>query len=67
MAKLESAHNSTSISGRICALHRALHCGLDFDVLCSIDPKSTQHERHVGGADGPSESDFVYFALIGEK
>ena len=31
MAKLESVHNSRSKFGRSCALHRALHRGVDFD------------------------------------
>ena len=59
MAKLESVHNFTSKSGRICCLHRALHRGLDFDVFRSIDVKSKQIERHVDAVDAYTESDLL--------
>ena len=67
MAKPQSVHNSHSKCGKICALHRALHRVLEFDGFCSIDPKSTLRERHVHGLHALSESDFLHFALIGEK
>ena len=67
MAQLESGYNFTSKSCSILSLHRALHRGLDFDGFRSIDAKSKQHERYVDGVDGPGESVFVHFALIGEK